>query len=85
MRSRITIYAAPSQTDPRPASASTRVVANRDLADTFRLLGLEWKNADYMPARQVVIVIDSVAGHDPDRVKELVQQASTLLEETGLL
>jgi hypothetical protein len=86
MLTRITVYAGPSGEDPRESSVAFQVVANSDVSEHLRMLGLEWRTADYMPQRQVVITLDPIEPeHRKEDVKIQVRAAAEALERTGLL
>jgi hypothetical protein len=57
---KVTVYSGPSTVDDRPGDITLRMVSERDLAHVLSDLGNEWRNADYMGQRQVVITIDPV-------------------------
>lgn len=85
---RITIYAGPGDPGRTPsyeASTSERIVAERDVSEELRQIGLEWRQADYFPTRQTVITFDPVTDPSEPDVKALVREAAIKLEETGLL
>lgn len=84
---RVTVYAGPAVADddgPYEASTVQHIVAERDLSEWLRNLGLEWRQADYFPGRQTVITFDPI---EPDRsnVRAKIREASIALEDTGLL
>lgn len=83
---RITVYSGPSTTDERPPAVSTRTVADVDVDDELRKIGIEWRTADYMPQRQVVITLDPVTTDDERaKLRANVRAAAEYLEQTGLL
>jgi hypothetical protein len=86
MNIRITVYAGhsldPTDTNYEP-STTVRTVSERDVSETLRQLGLEWRQADYFPGRQTVITLDPVA--DAVDVRGEVRKAAEALERTGLL
>jgi hypothetical protein len=87
---RLTIYAGPGVDDGTlntyEPSVDVRMVDERDLANELHKLGLEWRQADYFPGRQTVLVLDPVPEQD-DRaeVQAKVRAAAEALEGTGLL
>jgi hypothetical protein len=83
---KITVYAGLGVAGAERASA-TADWSEHGPEEALRRIGLEYKQADYFPTRQVVIVIDPVQV-DPEQVEKLkgqIRQAAELLEETGLL
>lgn len=84
---RITVYAGHSfdhVSDYEP-STTVREVADRDVSETLRLLGLEWRQADYFTGRQTVITLDPIPGPRQPDVKGLIRAAAEALEQTGML
>lgn len=85
---RITVYAGEGPDDGglhKPSVVSYFTSAS-EVHETLRQLGLEWKQADYFPARQVVITLDPIASpNQEDNVREKVRAAAEALEDTGLL
>jgi hypothetical protein len=83
---RMTVYAGESSgSDPYKPSVRTIVVEESQVHEELRRLGLEWKQADYFPTRQTVITFDPVPNENEANVKDLVREAATILERTGLL
>lgn len=87
MSIRITIYAGhsldPTDVNYEP-STTVRTVSERDVSETLRQIGLEWRQADYFPGRQTVITLDPVRDDAVD-VRGEVRKAAEALERTGLL
>lgn len=85
---RMTVYAGrgpdDDATDYRP-SCVVHMVAERDLSEELRKLGVEWRQADYFPTRQTVITLDPVPEPSEVDVRGLVREAADKLERTGLL
>lgn len=82
---RMTIYAGSAgRGDPYEPCVTTHLVAERDVSEKLRTIGLEWRQADYFPDRQTVITLDPVSDDGTD-VKALVREAASKLERTGLL
>lgn len=82
---RISIYTAPTENDCRGGAISTRVVSENDVSEVLREIGLEWKTADYMSQRQVVLTLDPVRENEVREIKTAVRAAAQALEDTGLL
>lgn len=84
---RITGYAGESPTDTeRPGSVKVYgPFEDCDVNEALRQIGLEWKTADYMTQRQVVLVLDPVEDDKQPDVRGLVRKAAEMLEETGML
>lgn len=82
----IIVYAGPSDTeDDREASTCRHFAEAADVHEKLRQIGLEWKIADYMTSRQVVITLRLADDmRDPD-VQAKVREAAIALEATGLL
>jgi hypothetical protein len=66
---KVTVYSGPSTVDSRPGDVTLRTVSERDLANVLSDLGNEWRNADYMGQRQVVITIDPVQSDEEIEVR----------------
>jgi hypothetical protein len=85
---KITVYMGPGvQGSERASFTADWSWSEYGPEEALRRIGLEYKQADYFPTRQVVIVIDPVQV-DPEQVEKLkgqIRQAAELLEETGLL
>lgn len=86
MMFRVTVYAGPSETDDRPSSVAQYEVSHDDLGEKLRHIGLEWKTADYMPQRQVIIAINPIPAHEQTmtHVRAKVREAAIALEETWI-
>lgn len=84
---RVNVFAGPSDNpqDKRPATTAQHIVSERDLSDALRQIGLEWKNADYMPNREVIITISSLAEVRDPEIGEKIREAAAALEATGLI
>lgn len=82
---RITVYAGPAARGGREASTVEHVVDDRDVHEQLRLIGLEWKTADYFHERQVVITLDPIPTGDSSDVRLRIREAADALERTGLL
>lgn len=85
---RMTVYGGVAPDDePHEQGPITyqKLLTPRELSEELRTLGLEWKNADYFGRRQTVITLDPVSDEDFSSVRELVREAVSKLEETGLL
>lgn len=83
---RITVYSGPSDTDrDRPPAITQRETPETQVHEVLRQIGLEWKGADYMTQRQVVITLDPVPAQADIDVKDQVRLAAEALERTGLL
>lgn len=82
---RIIAYAGPSGTDERPSSVVDW--SEEGPEEALRRIGLEYKTADYMSQRQVVIVLTPEKDEDPDWevAKKMVRRAVNQIQETGLL
>lgn len=65
---RMTVYAGAGTDDedgPYEPSTIVRLVAERDMSEELRKLGLEWRQADYFPTRQTVITLDPMPDQKP--------------------
>lgn len=81
---RITLYSGPSDTDTREAAISLRTVDTKDVSETLRQIGLEWKNADYMGSRQVIITLDPVVElKDSAEFKKAIDDLREALDNLG--
>lgn len=80
---RITVYSGPARDDMRPSSCTMRITEETEVHEELRKIGLEYKNADYMPQRQVVITLDPVAvtAEDADPLKVVLKGAVDKIEE----
>lgn len=83
---RITIYSGPTKSDSNSGSISVRECDASRVGETLYNLGLEWKNADYMGQRQVVITLDPIpeSEHNLEHIKRNVKASAMALERTGL-
>lgn len=85
---RVTVYAGPSETDDRDPSVKVHEMSTGTIDETLRMIGMEYRGADYFPTRQVVITIDPVTTDDRNfqTAKRKVEEAHLLIEEaSGLL
>lgn len=85
---RMTVYAGQDGSDEDGLyipSTKVHLVPEHALSEELRKLGLEWKNSDYFPTRQTVIVLDPVPDEEQVDVRTQVREAAEALERTGLL
>lgn len=79
---RITVYSGNSETDQRKGTISAYIVGDSEVSEHLRQIGLEWKQADYMTQRQVVITLDPIGvQEEEDLVKAVLQTAMDKLGE----
>lgn len=77
-----------SEEDLRPPSAKVHgYVAESEVHETLRQIGLEYKTADYFPHRQTVIVIDpdpDILGVLPPSAREQINNLRAALIASGV-